>query len=36
MGFDPTRKHRTSRFDYFFVASAFVVVIGLVAWAALA
>jgi hypothetical protein len=36
MGFDPTRKHRTSAFDYVFVASALVVVIGLIAWAALA
>jgi hypothetical protein len=34
MGFDPTRKHRTSSFDYFLVASALVVVVGLVAWAA--
>ena len=33
MGFDPHRKHRASTFDYFFVAAAFVVVIGLVAWA---
>ncbi len=33
MGFDPTRKHRTSRFDYLFVASALVVVAALVAWA---
>ncbi len=36
MGFDPTRKHTTSRFDYLFVAAAMVVVIGLIAWAALA
>jgi len=33
MGFDPHRKHRASSFDYLFVAAAFVVVIGLVAWA---
>jgi hypothetical protein len=36
MGFDPTRKHKASPFDYVFVASAFIVVIALVAWAALA
>jgi hypothetical protein len=36
MGFDPTRKHRASPFDYLFVASALVVVIGLVIWAAMA
>lgn len=35
MGFDPHRKHRVSSFDYLFVASAFVVVIGLIVWAAL-
>jgi hypothetical protein len=33
VGFDPHRKHTASRFDYFFVAAAFAVVIGLVIWA---
>lgn len=33
MGFDPHRKHTTSRFDYAFVAAAFIVVIGLILWA---
>jgi hypothetical protein len=35
MGFDPNRKHRSSPFDFWFVGAAFVVVIGLVVWAAL-
>ena len=33
MGFDPTRKHTRSRFDYWFVAAALVVAALLVLWA---
>jgi hypothetical protein len=32
MGFDPSRKHKTTNFDYFFVVAAFVVSLGLILW----
>jgi len=32
MGFDPTRKHRRTRFDYWFVAIALLVFGGLILW----
>jgi len=35
MGFDPTRKHRRTRFDYWFVAAALLVCSGLILWALL-
>ena len=35
MGLDPTRKHRRTRFDYFYVAAALIVCVGLVLWALL-
>ena len=35
VGFDPTRKHKRSAFDYWYVGFGFVVVIGLLAWALL-
>jgi hypothetical protein len=35
VGFDPTRKHRRSNFDYFYVAAAVLVCLALVAWALL-
>lgn len=35
VGFDPTRKHKSSAFDYWYVAFGFLVVIGLLAWALL-
>jgi hypothetical protein len=33
MGFDPTRKHKRSSFDYWFVGLGIVVVIGMLVWA---
>ena len=33
MGFDPTRKHKRTRFDYFYVAASVVICIALVVWA---
>ncbi len=33
MGLDPTRPHRTSRFDYWYVAAGIIVAIALVLWA---
>ncbi len=33
MGFDPTRRHRRSAFDYWYVGAGVVVFIGLVLWA---
>jgi hypothetical protein len=35
MGFDPTRRHRRTRFDYFYVAAAGLVCVALVLWALL-
>jgi hypothetical protein len=33
MGFDPTRKHRRSSFDYWYVGAGVVVFVALVVWA---
>lgn len=33
MGFDPTRKHTRTPFDYWYVAVGIAVCIGLVVWA---
>ena len=33
MGYDPYRKHRTTRVDYVLVAAAAIVAVGLVVWA---
>ncbi len=33
MGFDPTRKHKRTRFDYFYVAASVIVCVALVTWA---
>ena len=33
VGFDPTRKHRRSKFDYYYVAVGVLVCIALVLWA---
>jgi len=33
MGFDPNRKHRTTRFDYWYVGLGVVVCAGLLLWA---
>lgn len=33
VGFDSTRKHRRSNFDYWFVASGLIVCVALVVWA---
>lgn len=33
MGFDPTRKHRKTRFDYWYVAASVVVCVSVVLWA---
>ncbi len=33
MGYDPYRKHRTTRVDYVLVAAATIVAAGLVVWA---
>jgi hypothetical protein len=35
MGFDPTRKHKRTRFDYFYVAASVVFCVALVTWALL-
>lgn len=35
MGFDPTRKHRASTFDYWYVGLGVAVVVGLIVWALL-
>jgi hypothetical protein len=35
MGFDPTRKHKRSAFDYWYVLFGVAVVVALLAWAAL-
>jgi hypothetical protein len=32
VGFDPTRQHKRSRFDYWYVACGVLVVIGLLVW----
>ena len=32
MGFDPTRKHRRTPFDYFFVAASVIAAIALIVW----
>jgi hypothetical protein len=36
VGFDPHRKYKASRLDYVVIASAFAIMIALVAWAFLA
>lgn len=33
MGFDPTRKHKRTRFDYWYVAAGLSVFVLLVLWA---
>lgn len=33
VGYDPYRKHRTTRIDYLLVAAATIVAVGLVVWA---
>jgi hypothetical protein len=33
VGFDPTRKHKRTRFDYFYVAASVIVCVALVTWA---
>lgn len=33
MGLDPTRQHRKTKFDYFFVAASVIAAVGLVLWA---
>ena len=33
MGFDPTRTHKRTRFDYFYVAASVIVCVALVTWA---
>jgi hypothetical protein len=33
VGFDPTRKHRRSNFDYFYVGAGLLVCVALVVWA---
>ena len=33
MGFDPTRKHKKTRFDYFYVTASVIVCVALVIWA---
>lgn len=33
VGYDPYRKHRTTRVDYVLVAAATIVAVGLVVWA---
>jgi hypothetical protein len=35
VGFNPTRKHKRTNFDYFYVAAALLVCLALVAWALL-
>ncbi len=36
MGFDPTRRQRRTRFDYWYVAIGLLVCVGLILWAVLA
>jgi hypothetical protein len=33
MGFDPSRRHRRTSFDYWYVGAGLIVVIALLAWA---
>jgi hypothetical protein len=33
VGFDPTRKHKRTSFDYFYVAAGLLVAVALVIWA---
>jgi hypothetical protein len=33
MGFDPTRRHRRTNFDYWYVAAGLAVALALVLWA---
>jgi hypothetical protein len=33
VGFDPTRKHKRTRFDYVYVAASVIVFVALVVWA---
>lgn len=33
VGYDPYRKHRTTRIDYVLVAAATIIAVGLVVWA---
>ncbi|CAB4834289.1 unannotated protein [freshwater metagenome] len=35
VGFDPTRKHKRTRFDYFYVAASVLICVALVTWALL-
>jgi hypothetical protein len=35
VGFDPTRKHKRTSFDYFYVAAGVIVCVALVLWALL-
>ncbi|MCY3890403.1 MAG: hypothetical protein OXG34_03510 [bacterium] len=35
IGFDPTRKQRRTRFDYWYVAAGVLVCVGLILWALL-
>jgi hypothetical protein len=32
VGFDPTRKHKRSAFDYWFASAGFVAIVALLAW----
>jgi hypothetical protein len=36
LGFDPTRKYKRTRFDYFYVAAGVMICIALILWAFLA
>jgi hypothetical protein len=33
MGFDPSRRHQTTRFDYWYVAAGLLLAVALVLWA---
>ncbi len=33
MGFDPTRQHKRSNFDYWFVAAGLLICVALLLWA---
>ncbi len=33
VGFDPTRKHKRTRFDYVYVAASVIVFVALIVWA---
>ena len=35
MGFNPTRSHRKSKFDYWFVGVGLALLVGLIVWALL-